>query len=336
MINDQENASIAVHAVSFRHHDSRDATRRRWLSIAIVVGGLATRAAAGDSPAPDADRFPAELVTFVASPKSPVLTGEKDHWDARIRERGWILREGDIYKLWYTGYDGTREGTRRVGYATSPDGVSWTRHPNNPLIKDEWVEDMMVVKHDGRYLMFAEGRQDRAHLFVSDDGLDWTGVGPLDVRLKSGRPIPEGAYGTPTVWFENDKWHLFYERSDLGVWLAVSTDLKVWTNVQDEPVMSPGPGEYDKDQIALNQIIKQNGRYYAYFHGCAKSGPNKDRWSTSIATSTDLVKWEKYSRNPLLPVSENKSSGIVIHDGENLRLYTMHPEVNLHVPAQTR
>jgi hypothetical protein len=33
-----------------------------------------------------------------------------------------------------------------------------------------------------------------------------------------------------------------------------------------------------------------------------------------------------------LPVSENKSSGIVVHDGERWRLYTMHPEVYLHMP----
>jgi sucrose-6-phosphate hydrolase SacC (GH32 family) len=104
----------------------------------------------------------------------------------------------------------------------------------------------------------------------------------------------------------------------------------VWTNLQDEPVMKPGPGEYDKDLIALNQIIKNNGRYYAYYHGSAKTGANKGKWSTNVATSTDLIKWEKYPNNPLLPIAENKSSGIVIHDGERFRLYTMHPEVYLH------
>jgi hypothetical protein len=51
-----------------------------------------------------------------------------------------------------------------------------------------------------------------------------------------------------------------------------------------------------------------------------------------VATSTDLVRWEKYPGNPLQPVAENKSSGIVVHDGEKFRLYTMHPAVYLHVP----
>jgi hypothetical protein len=52
--------------------------------------------------------------------------------------------------------------------------------------------------------------------------------------------------------------------------------------------------------------------------------------STNVATSADLIHWEKYPGNPLLPIEENKSSGILAHDGERYRLYTMHPEVYLH------
>ncbi len=278
------------------------------------------------------DKFPPELVRFVPYQKSPVFkaTGP-GHWDARIRERGWIMREDGGYKLWYTGYLDKKGAVMQLGYATSPDGIRWTRHPKNPLYTKHWVEDMMVVKHGGKYHMFAEGKDDRAQLLVSNDGLDWTRVGQLDVRLKNGKPIPPGPYGTPTVWFENDIWHLFYERGDRGIWLATSKDMKVWTNAQDEPVMTPGPGEYDKDLIAFNQIVKHKGRYYVYYHGSARTGPNAKLWSTNVATSTDLIHWEKYPGNPLQPVSENKSSGILVHDGKAYRLYTMHPAVYLHV-----
>jgi len=280
------------------------------------------------------DKFPPELVRFVPYSGNPVFTAEKGKWDTRIRERGWIMREDGVYKLWYTGYDGTPEGLRMLGYATSMDGMRWTRHPPNPLLKHVWVEDMMVVKHDGKYYMFAEGRNDRAHWLLSPDGLDWTPMGKLDVRRRDGRPIAEGPYGAPTAWLENGVWHLFYERNDLGVWLATSRDLKVWTNVRDEPVLTPGPAEYDRDLIAVNQIIKHKGRYYAYYHGSAKSGPKKNLWSTAVATSTDLIHWEKYPGNPLQPIEQNKSSGIVVPDGARYRLYTMHPEVNLHLPGE--
>ncbi len=119
-----------------------------------------------------------------------------------------------------------------------------------------------------------------------------------------------------------------------GIWLATSKDKKVWTNVQDEPVLSPGPGEYDKDQVAFNQIIRHKGRYYAYYHGSAKTGPKKGLWSTNIATSADLIHWEKFAGNPLLPIEANHSSGIVVHDGKQFRLYTMHPAVHLYLPAK--
>jgi len=66
--------------------------------------------------------------------------------------------------LWYTGYDGSDKGLRMLGYATSSDGIHWIRHPRNPLYKEHWVEDMMVVKHDSKYWMFAEGKDDSARL----------------------------------------------------------------------------------------------------------------------------------------------------------------------------
>jgi predicted GH43/DUF377 family glycosyl hydrolase len=301
-------------------------------AVLLLCLPLLFSAAVARQAKPSGVKFPPELVKFVPHRVNPVFTAEPGKWDAKIRERGWILREDGVWKLWYTGYDGTRDGLRMLGYATSPDGIKWTRHPKNPIYREHWVEDMMVVKHDGQYLMFAEGKDDRAQLLVSKDGLDWKRVGQLDIRKKDGTPIPDGPYGTPTAWHENGVWYLFYERMDLGVWLATSRDLKVWKNVRDEPVLTPGPAEYDKDLIALNLVIKHRGRYYAYYHGSAKAGPKKGLWSTAVATSTDLLHWEKYPGNPLQPVAQNKSSGIVVPDGDRFRLYTMHPAVYLHVP----
>jgi predicted GH43/DUF377 family glycosyl hydrolase len=293
----------------------------------------------GQQPAPVVapaaeNRFPPELVDFVAEPKTPVFTGAgPGHWDARIRERGWILRENGLYRMWYTGYD-AKGSMMKLGYATSPDGVHWTRYEKNPIYDLHWVEDMMVVPYQGRYYMFAEGLADRAQLLVSEDGLNWTRLGQLDVRRKNGEPIEPGPYGTPTAWVENGVWYLFYERRDLGIWLATSSDMKVWTNAQDEPVIGLGPGAYDKEQVALNQIVKYHGRYYAYYHGAGAPLPDSQTrlWCTCVATSTDLVQWEKYAGNPLFPIEENKSSGILVDAGGRFLLYTMHDQVYRHVP----
>jgi sucrose-6-phosphate hydrolase SacC (GH32 family) len=289
-----------------------------------------------------ADDFPRELIEFTPYRGNPVFDGAGEgHWDAKIRERGWVLKEGDTWRMWYTGYDGTRNGLKMLGLATSQDGLRWERYPTNPIYREHWVEDMQVVKHGDTYYMFAEGRDDLAQLLKSTDGLNWQRVGQLDVRLKSGEPIPSGAYGTPTALFEDERWFLFYERSDNGVWLATSKDMQVWRNVQDEPVLKPGPAAFDRDQVALNQVIRHNGRFYAYYHGAAFPEPRNDGdgkrrpmlWSTAIAASDDLIHWKKYDNNPLLPTQSNKSSSIVVHDGKQFRLYTMHDRVGAHFPV---
>jgi predicted GH43/DUF377 family glycosyl hydrolase len=231
--------------------------------------------------------------------------------------------------MWYTGYQA--DGPMKLGYATSPDGITWTRYGDRPIYDEHWVEDMMVVPHGGKYYMFSEGLQDRAQLMTSADGIRWTREWTLDVRRQNGDPISEGPYGTPTAWYADNRWWLLYERRDDAVWLASSTDLKKWTNLQDEPVLRPGPGKYDNQKVAVNQLLSFHGRYYVYYHGRGETDGN---WTTNLATSTDLRNWKKYEHNPLLPVRANKSSGFVILDGNKLRLYTMHNEVHLHFPRQ--
>jgi len=279
------------------------------------------------------DLFPPELVKFHPIDGNPVFQGRgKGHWDQHIRERGWILRDEQTWHMWYTGFEGgggSNGPNLKLGYATSSDGLRWKRYPSNPVYDKSWIEDMSVVKQEGTYYMFAEGIHDIAHLLTSTDGIDWISLGPLDIRLTSGLSIANGPRGTPTAYFENDTWYLFYERRDLGIWLATSKDTKVWKNVEDEPVIKLGPGEYDRRQIALNQIVKHKGLYYAYFHGSGNEKPQL--WSTNVAVSKDLVHWTKYRDNPLLPIDDNKSSGILVHDGKQFRLYTMHDRVDVHL-----
>jgi beta-1,2-mannobiose phosphorylase / 1,2-beta-oligomannan phosphorylase len=273
--------------------------------------------------------FPTELVHFTPYDKNPVFAGSDTlHWDHYIRERGYILREDSIYHLWYTGYPKGDDDVKHLGYATSADGFTWTRYKENPIYSSGWVEDMSVIKSDSTYYMFAEGRGDTAHMLTSTDRIHWTEQGSLDIHQTNGDPIKAGPYGTPAIWKENNTWYLFYERNDLGIWLATSKDVKKWTNIQDEPVLSMGPEEYDKYAVAMNQVIKYKGFYYGYYH--ASAFKDWREWSTNVAVSKDLIHWKKYSGNPI--IGNNRSSGILVNDGKQYRLYTMHPEVNVYFP----
>ena len=97
--------------------------------------------------------------------------------------------------------------------------------------------------------------------------------------------------------------------------------------------MVPGPELFDRDLIACNQVFEHEGLYYASLHG-ASNGRTPRQWSSGIAVSDDLIHWKKYEGNPLRPISENKSSGLFIHDGTGYRFYTMHDRVDLHLPRE--
>lgn len=302
------------------------------LGILLPLRHVASQPPKAADPVGESALFPRSLVEFKPFSNQPLFAGaEDDAWDAKIRERGFIQLEDGVYYLWYTGYNPAKDEVKHLGLATSRDGIHWTRDPRNPIFTQRWVEDVFVVKWHGTYYMFAEGEYDIAHQLVSTDRVHWRDVGDLDIRRTDGHPISAGPYGTPTVLIDGDTWYLLYERNDAGVWLASSKDRKVWRNVQDQPVLVPGPEKYDRFGIAMNQVMRYQGRYYGYYHGTG----HKDwsLWSTNVAVSDDLVHWRKYPANPI--VGENMSSGVLVPDGALFRLYTMHPEMRLFLPQRT-
>ena len=304
----------------------------RYPPAGLIVLAAILCVAVSSSVAAD-ELFPDELVQFVPAQHNPVFAGTgAGTWDQKIRERGYILRHGSKWHLWYTGYSGERTAKKMLGYATSPDGLTWKRHPDNPVFDNSWTEDVHVVRHGNTFYMMAEGRGDIPHTLTSPDGVNWTDRGRLDVRNRDGSPLSPGPYGTPTLWIESDAWYLFYERGDRGIWLAKSTDGTTWTNVQDVPVIARGPAEYDRRAVALNQVVRHRGRYYGVYHANAdleRKGP----WTTCLAVSDDLVTWQKYRGNPI--IRTNNSSGQLVHDGQQYRLYTMHPDVRVYFPRGT-
>ena len=69
-----------------------------------------------------------------------------------------------------------------------------------------------------------------------------------------------------------------------------------------------GPEPYDQAAVAINQVVKRDGFYYAFYHANAQR-PWKD-WTTCVARSRDLVHWEKYPGNPI--IQNNCSSAILV------------------------
>jgi len=97
-----------------------------------------------------------------------------------------VLKEGSEYKMWYAGhYDG--DDSHHVGYATSPDGINWTRYAGNPVLSgdgsgfdaDDVQPGGIFVENGVYYLLYtgwanASPNEARLGIAWSVDGINWT------------------------------------------------------------------------------------------------------------------------------------------------------------------
>lgn len=116
-----------------------------------------------------------------------VLKGNSGKWDSGGMNRGeTVIKVGDVYKMWYAAIDDKRIGsgteTWQIGYATSPDGINWTKN-ENPVISptEEWelnsVNYPFVLYNGDKYEMwYAATERDLPKQIVyaySQDGTSW-------------------------------------------------------------------------------------------------------------------------------------------------------------------
>ncbi len=86
--------------------------------------GSQVRIGHATSPHPDS--------TWVKDPNNPVLSfGSWQSWDYPRVDLGSVIYDGNTFHMWY---DGGGIFTWKIGYATSQDGSSWTKHANNPVL----------------------------------------------------------------------------------------------------------------------------------------------------------------------------------------------------------
>ncbi|KAA3619566.1 MAG: T9SS C-terminal target domain-containing protein [Calditrichaeota bacterium] len=105
-------------------------------------------------------------ITWDKHSNNPVLPiGAAGTWEDRAVAAGSILFEDGQYQMWYHGARNNLSDYN-IGYATSPDGINWTKHPNNPILKSStngWdlinVGFPCVIKEGNRYRMWYTGRR---------------------------------------------------------------------------------------------------------------------------------------------------------------------------------
>jgi predicted GH43/DUF377 family glycosyl hydrolase len=127
-----------------------------------------------------------------------------------------------LYEMWYSG--GGQDEPDAIGYATSGDGLMWTKDADNPVFTPDrdihWesykVTGCQVVRDDNWYVMFYLGFFDIDHAQIgvarSLDGVsNWQRL-PANPIVQPG---PEGAWDSeacykPFALLDGDHWMLWY------------------------------------------------------------------------------------------------------------------------------
>jgi hypothetical protein len=77
---------------------------------------------------------------------NPVLSpGTAADWDNTSVGYCTVMEISGSWHMWYSGGPGTNEG---IGYATSPDGINWAKHPANPIFHKS---DILPWRDDRTY-----------------------------------------------------------------------------------------------------------------------------------------------------------------------------------------
>jgi predicted GH43/DUF377 family glycosyl hydrolase len=242
-------------------------------------------------------------------PGNPVLDlGPLESWDDHYVYSPSVLFDGTTYHMWY---GGNNNPTRRIGYATSPDGITWTKFSGNPVLDvgspglwdDEFVYWPSVIFDGTTYHMWYAGGSGSSWQIgyaSSSDGISWT-KSPSNPILGPG---PGGTWDdywvfSPEIHFDGTVYHMWYTGYDGSIrriGYATSTDRITWTKYPGNPVLDVGPsGSWDDFYASVPQIVIVGGTYHMVY-----TGHDGSTFRLGYASSTDGINWVKEPSNPIL------------------------------------
>jgi hypothetical protein len=219
--------------------------------------------------------------------------GEIGEWDDCSVGESFVLFDGTIYRMWYSGKHGLHW---RIGYATSADGIVWKKHPANPILDlgppgtwDDWtVSSPTVIFDDTEYKMWYQAYDSagirRTGHAISDDGIVWE-KHPSNPVLDVGPPGAWDSYvaGGPDVIFDGNIYRMWYAgcklaadgttRSEIGY--AVSRDGILWEKYPGNPVFGVPPSGTWENTVSGASVLFDGSQYRIWYLGKDRSTETK-------------------------------------------------------------
>lgn len=205
-------------------------------------------------------------------------------------ETGWeddinrpvVLKGEDGYRMWYTGQ---AKGHSWIGYARSPDGITWADRHKRPVLSPEqpWEKVAVMCPHvnwdpmAGIFRMwYSAGEQyepDAIGYATSRDGVKWTRHEKNPVfRADSGRTWEQHKVTACQVIQRGEWYIMFYigfrdvEHAQIGI--ARSRDgISGWERHPDNPVIRPGAGKWDHDACYKPFAILDGRQWLLWYNG---------------------------------------------------------------------
>lgn len=258
-------------------------------------------------------------IAWVKPIADPVLDlGAQGEWDDKGVGQASVIKTGSLYQMWYFGVD--QNDVKQIGYATSSDGLSWTKYAGNPVLTvgafGDWDETEVggprVIFDSVTYHLWYHGYSgtccDSIGYATSPDGVNWTKYAGNPV-FGPGAP---GEWDDSFIFFtsvlsDTDELHMWYSvDGGTGIGYVTSTDGINWTRSLPGPVLTQGdPGEWDENYIFAPMVIEEHGLYRMWYIG------SDANWRSRVgyATSPDGETWTKSASNPAL---EPSAPGLVL------------------------
>jgi len=182
-------------------------------------------------------------------------------WEERVN-RPAVIKHQKTYHMWYTGQSRSRSW---IGYATSPDGRSWKRASDRPVLSPEepWENVAVMCPHvlrdekDKLFRMwYSAGEQYEPNAIgyaTSADGLAWTKWPANPVLVANCDNGWEQHKVTGCQVIARGQWHLmfyigFRDEHHAQIGLARSRDgVTDWHRHPNNPIVFPVKGSWDGD-----------------------------------------------------------------------------------------
>ncbi len=219
---------------------------------------------------------------------APVLSPGNSGWDSKGVSAPSVLKKDGLWHMWYAGKDLSRYG---IGYATSSDGITWTKYPNNPVLtaSAEGADDADIVSphvlfQGGIFHMWYAGRGDSNQIFyaTSPDGVHWTKHANNPVlHLGGDYEWDNGEIAAPSVIWTGarfEMWYQGYSRGTLQRYLghAVSPDGIIWSKDALNPVLGLEPNTWDGYSVYYPSVVlRGDGQLMLWYQG--EAGENQQK-----------------------------------------------------------